>query len=857
MGLRHYFTRRKRERELAEELRSHREMAEDAFRRDDVPDHEARFAAQRAMGNVAQALEDSRAVWSFQWLDSLIQDVRYAIRGFVRTPAFALTVVGTIGLALGLNTALFTIFNAYVLRPFAVHDPYSLYQFTWITKSGEMHGFKAKEVDEIRRKNPAFVDALSFRYVMTRANGQQMLAQTISDNAFAMLGTEAAIGRTLLPGDELTLMLSDSSWKSKFASEPNVVGKHIQILGGSYEVVGVARPEFTGLTEVPPDFWIPLITTGPLANETGGLVGRLKPNLSPEQAKAALLVWSKQITADLPEGQRATSIHFMSAATSIRLNQPGFAAMIAPIVIAFALVLVIACANVANMMLARGMARQREIGVRLSMGAGRARLVRQLLTESLLLSVPAALAGVAISALTLRGTYELLMRSAPPVWLQVFRLVPIEADFRVFLFVFAAAVASTLLFGLVPAIQATRPGVMYATRGDFSADVRPARLRNALVVCQVTVCVLLMICSGILLRTGLKLQTRDPRLSTAGVLDIRFEPKIDVKLAEDLKQEPWVESAGTAWRPPMYGTLRGVFVSPGKEATRIGVGYNFVSPEYFDVFRIPLLRGRNFTADESRGEAPVAIVSEATAARLWPGQDALGQSFRVDPNAKENSWTKLPQVRSARVIGIARDVMSGWIGDGLDPTCVYFPTSPLGAKNSSLLVRVKGEPEIARRAFDETVASIAPGAVSFVVPMDQALVIQIYPFRASSWIALALGGLALALSLSGIYGVLSYLVTQRTKEIGIRMALGASTRQVVGIVMSQSMWLAVTGVVIGAGLALGVSRLFASQIEYVSTFDGIAYGGSIGVALMAALAAALVPSRRAATVDPVTALRCD
>ncbi len=856
MGLQHYFTRGKRERELSEELRVHREMAEDEFRRSGMTESEARFAAQKALGNVTSALEDSRAVWNFQWLESLMQDVRYAIRGFRRAPAFALTVVGTIGLALGLNTALFTIFNTYVLRPLAVRDPYSLYQFTWITKSGDWHGFHLRDFEEFRSVNPAFLDAILYRMVLTRMNGQQMAGQIVSDNAFVMLGAEAALGRTLLPGDDHTLVLSDAAWKSKFGGDSGILGKKLDLLGTSYEVVGVARPEFSGVMTVPPDFWIPPIPTGPQATETGRVIGRLKPNMTPEQAKAALAVWSRQATADLPEPRRATGVDFKSAATTIHITEPGFLTMIAPIVVAFGLVLLIACANVANLMLARAMARQREIGVRLSLGAGRVRLVRQLLTESLLLALPAALAGVAISESTIRFLQNLLFRTAPATWTQIIRFLPIESDFRVLLFVFLAAVVSTLLFGLAPAIQATRPGLAYAARGDFSADVRPARLRNALVVGQVTVCVLLLTCSGILLRAALKLRSSDVRLELAGVLDVHFNEGIDSKVANRLNEEPWIESIATASQAPLYGPLRAIHVSTGAQGALVRIGHDFVSPEYFGVFHIPLLRGRNFTAEESRSEAPVAIVSESTAARLWPGQDPLGQSLRIEPRGNVARWVKQPGYHVARVIGIARDVVSGFIWDGVDTTCIYFPTGPLGAKNGSLLVRVKGDPEAAKRTLDAAIAGVST-EVSFIVPMEEALAIQIYPFRASSWIAMALGGLALALSLSGIYGVLSYLVSQRTKEIGIRMALGASTAAVIRIVLSQSMRLAVVGIVIGATLALGVSRMFASQLQNVDTFDALAYLGSIAVALIAALAAAYVPSRRAANVDPVTALRCD
>jgi predicted permease len=857
MGLRHYFTRRKRDRELEEELRAHREMAEDELRRVGTPEGDIKFAAQRALGNVTTALEDSRAVWNFQWLESTMQDVRYALRGFFRAPAFVLTVVGTIGLALGLNTALFTLFNAYVLRPLAVRDPYSLYQFTWIAKNGDWHEFYLKDFEEFRRRNPAFSDALLYRTVMTRTDGRQMVGQVISSNSFAMLGTEAELGRTLLPGDDRTLVLSDTAWKTKFAGDAGILGKKLDILGDSYEVVGVARPEFNGVMFASVDYWIPPITTGPQASETGRVIGRLKPNMTLEQARAALEVWSRQATADLPESRRATGVHLISAATSISINEGGFLAIVAPIGVAFGLVLLIACANVANLMLARAMARQREIGVRLSLGAGRVRLVRQLLTESLLLSVPAALAGIAISQATVHYTQRLLLGTAPPTYMQIFRLVPLEADFRVFLFVFAAAVGSTLLFGLAPAIQATRPGLMYATRGDFSADVRPARLRSALVVSQVTVCVLLLTCSGVLLRTGLKLQASDVRLAVDGVLDVHSnEAVIDSKLVDRLRQEPWVESAAIAWRAPLYGPWRTIPVSPSAQGQLVGAGYDFVSPEYFDVFRIPLVRGRNFTAEESRSEAAVAIVSEATAARLWPGHDALGESFRIEPSRSTSKWVKQPGYHAARVIGVAKDMVSGFIWEGIDTTCIYFPTGPQGAKNMSLLVRPKENPAVARRALDTATSGVS-SEVSFIVPMDEAVAVQIYPFRASSWVGSALGALALALSLSGIYGVLSYLVSQRTKEIGIRMALGASTSSVVRIVLSQSMKLAVIGIVIGATLALGVSRLFASELQNVNTFDALAYLGSITIALLAALAASYVPSKRAASVDPVTALRCD
>lgn len=853
MGLRHYFTRRKRERELEEELRSHREMVEDELRRSGMSESEVRFAAQRAMGNMTVALEDSRAAWNLQWLESMFLDARYAVRNFLRAPAFALTVIGTIGLALGLNTTLFTIFNAYVLRPLAVRDPYSLYQLNWITKSGDFHQLKLTEFEALRRENPVFSDVMASTGTVTRSAGRHLLVSQVSTNAFNMLGIDANIGRPLLPGDSGVAVLSDASWSNKFGGDAQILGQKLEILGASYEIVGVARPEFTGLSDTPPDVWIPLLESGPGTARGLMVVGRVKPGVTPRQARAALAVWASQATADLPEPQRANTVRLESAATSIHWNAK-MMSVFAPLLAAFALVLVIACANVANMMLARAMARQREIGVRLSLGAGRARLIRQLLTESFLLAIPAALAGLLISHTTIRFTEVLLFRTMPPMLVELFHPVALTPDIRVFLFILAAATASTLLSGLVPAFQATRPGLLYATRGDFSADFHPARTRNALVVSQVTVCVLLLICSGILLRASRRLQESDVRLVAEGVLEIEFYANL-AKIADRLEREPWVESAGSAWRTPLMGPLRTIPVAPGANFVR--AGYNFVSPQYFSAFRIPLVRGRNFAVEESRSGAPVVIVSEATAERLWPGQDALGQTLRIEPDAKADAHKMLPAFHVARVIGIAGDVMSGWIGVGIDTTCIYFPTAPGAATSDVLLVRVKGEPEAVHRALDDAISSVAPGSVSSVVPVEQAVAMQIYPFRAASWIASFLGALALVLSLSGIYGVLSYLVSQRTKEIGIRIALGATTSSVVRIVLSQSMKLTFIGIMIGAALALGVSRLFASELQNVDTFDALAYLGSIAVALLAAFAAAYVPSRRAASIDPVTALRCD
>lgn len=286
-------------------------------------------------------------------------------------------------------------------------------------------------------------------------------------------------------------------------------------------------------------------------------------------------------------------------------------------------------------------------------------------------------------------------------------------------------------------------------------------------------------------------------------------------------------------------------------------GFNFVSPSYFNLFRIPILKGRNFSTDEGLAEASLTIVSQKTAEHFWPGANPIGQVIRISPEAKGSQWLKVPAFHSAVVIGVVQDVMSGGPAAGIDTSCFYFPTSPSGPQNDALLVRTRGDFGMVRRQLDDAVAQVSKDAISFLIPTEQAIALDIYPFRVASWIGSALGCLALVLTVSGLYGVLSYFVSQRTKEIGIRMALGSSAAGVVRIVVALSMKLASIGIVIGTVLALGVSMIFASTFEEIKVFDLVAYFLGIAAAAGSALAAAYYPARRAAAVDPMTALRCD
>jgi len=849
--LRVWTQRRRFEADLAEEVRIHRELAKECGRQ---------------FGPEALALENSRAVWGVGWMDTLRQDVRYALRSFRKSPAFALTVIGTIGLGLGLNTTMFTVFDAYVLKTVAVRDPHSLYNVWWKSSSGRWRA-SWRPFQDLRKQGIVFSDVAATEVLAAPLDGRFEWGALVSGNYFQMVQPGVLMGRLIepedaaVPGAGAVMVISYATWKNRYGGDPAILGRKVRLRNQPFEIIGVTSPSFSGLGEVPLDCWIPLSTHslvndgpdlfGPAQPDTLRLTARLKPGVTPETARAAVWTWASHINAGLPGDERVRSVKVMSAATAIALT-PQTLVTFAPVFVAFGLVLAISCANVSNMMLARALARQREIGIRLSLGAGRPRLIRKLLTESLLLAAPAAAAGMAISQATIGCAQWLMMATVPAAFSKIIRVPQLAPNARVFLFMLAASVAATLVFGLIPAIQTTRTALVQANRGDFSSDHRPSRLRSILVTAQAAVCSLFLIYAGVMLRSELRVTAVDVGMRTAGVFDVRASARFHAQAEQKLAALPGIEAANV-WRAPLYGELRQMGVIPGGGRNEFQAGYNFVSPEYFSVLRIPLVRGRFFTAEEARGQAAVAVISEATARKFWPGQDALGQSIAISSGRqKDERSDRLPSFCASQVIGIARDATNGFVANGVDSTCIYFPTfGTVG--NESLLVSVKGGKDSGKRLLEGALN----GIVDQINPMDEVLATMIYPFRVAFWITGFLAALALVLTVSGIYGVLSYLVSQRSKEIGVRLALGASAGAVVRMVVSQSMRMAGVGIALGVAFALMVAPLFAHQLQTMEPYDGAVYVAGAALVTLAALAAACFPCRRAAQIDPVITLRCD
>jgi predicted permease len=822
---------------------------------------QARLAALREAGGMEQIKEECREARGTAWLEQTLRDIRYALRSFRRSPGFVLTVAGTIALGLGLNTALFTAFNAYVLRPLSIHDPYSLYRFTWTNRSGQEHAFSWPEYQDLEKSHHAFSEVAAVESLYTRLDGHPVQGQLVTGNYFQMLGVGAALGRTLLPEDatvpgrDPVIVLSHAIWRNRFGSQSDIIGRKITLRGYPMQVVGIARQGFQGLGESPQDFWVPLTMASHLQEgpdlfgaehpEQLMVIGRVKKSLGVSGTQADLAVWSHRITAALPTDRQAVNIILRSNATIIPLT-PELLLVFSPLAVAFGLVLLLACTNVTNMMLARALTRQREIGIRLSLGAARARLIRQLLTESILLSIPAAILGFAIAQLTIRAALRVMFATVPPDLLELLHPMPLPVDGRVFGFMMMAALLSALLFGLAPALQATRGNVMLAARVEsLSMDLRPTRLRNALVVTQITVCTLLLIACGALVRTTIAMSHVDLGFQTHGVIAMHLLDGERARVLQTLATDPEVEAIVAASSIPLGGLVPSVTIS-GQNDVTIKSAYNDISSNYFDVLHIPMIRGRHFAPTEAGLESSVAILSAAAAQRLFPKTNPLGQVVHLTGK----------RAGSVQVIGIAEDVVTCCIAYGKDAALLYLPTLPSTAQRS-LLVRVRGEVEANRRRLDAELRTRAPGAVDDIHSLDQYHTMGLYPFRAASFIGLAVGVVALLLTVSGVYGVLSYLVMQRTKEMGIRMALGATPRAVTGLIWKQSLGLAALGLSLGVPFAFTLSRFLASQMLFLRVFDMATFGAGVLLVLTAALLAGYIPSRKAARVDPMETLRYD
>jgi predicted permease len=866
------------ERELDEELAFHIERETHKHIANGLSPADARARALARFGSVPLAADECRDARGIGLVEDLTRDVVYAFRAFRRAPLAAITIIATVALGLGLVTAVFTVYNTMLFRTDVVRNPGELFTVELrLPLSAERVPTTRADYEAMRRETSVFTDAAALDLgTLTRLEGRPAAGALVSGNFFQMLGVQSALGRPLLPEDDArfagrsVIVLSHAGWRNLFDADQGIIGRRVMINNTPFEIVGVMPDGFRGLGLATPAYWAPLASAGQFRDVFAGreetmaieVVGRLSRDLSPEAAAAALGVWAAR-ALESRAGSNTADGRVSVTLTPRQGTEPGDALealmAFAPLFFAFGLILLIGCANVANLLLARSLARQREIGVRLSLGASRRRIIRQLLTESLLLSLAAAACGLVVSRLILEGLLAAAITLPPPDMVQAIGLLNLTVpaqDWRVVLFIVAGATMSAMFFGLAPALQATRLDLVRTMRGDITRDARPGRARHALISLQVGASALLLIGAVIFLRGAMTAASQPPAIRTSDTVRVSVanEPR-RASLVQAVMAEPSVALVSSS-SPPTEAVIE------TGTSGRARVEQLAVSSAYFDVLGIDILRGRGFTPAERSADAGVVVVSETIARRLWPNGDSLGQQMRIEPRQPASAGSESLPTRTMTVIGVARDPgrLSGM--SYLETfRGVYLPAS-LETPGTWLMLRVRGNPDEVRQVLLDRLTRVDP-ALTNIVTLRTLATLQSNVLRMGFWVTVILGGLALILTVSGLFSVLSYVVEQQAKDIGVRMALGAAGKDVVQLVLSQSLRPVGIGLVAGAGLALALAILLlslpgaAEAADWVHVLDPAAYGVSIVTIVTSCALAVSVPALRATRIDPIATLRKD
>jgi predicted permease len=824
-------------------------------------------------------------------MSTFLHDLKFGARLLAKTPGFTAIAALSLALGIGANTTIFTLVNAVLLNPLPVEDPSQLVSI-WTTDERNQpnqaaFGFlqtSPLNFRDLRDKNEVFSGITGHTGVpmnITGGTGQpeQVFGEMVTGNYFSVLGARPLVGRGFLPdedqtpGAKLVAVLGYGEWQKRYGGDPSIVGRTITLNGNAFTVVGVMPKGFKGTNAIgAPALWVPYMTypqttTGffrELAepNSRRGLVfnmtGRLKPGVSVQQAEANLKTIARQLEQEYPNENQGRSVTLIPLAQAT-IN-PGFRDNIVKagglLMTIVGLVLLIACANVANLLLARAAARQKEIAVRLSLGAGRGRLVMQLLTEGALLALLGGVAGLLL-AYWAQG----LLWSFRPPFLAA-DAIDLQPDTRVLLFTLAVSVATGVLFGLVPAIQASRPDLVVELKEKTSAPSGSNRLfslRNVLVSAQVALSLIALVGAGLFLRSLQNAQQISPGFDAPHLAVLSFDlgaqgyteergRQFQQRVIERAASVPGVDSVSVASTVPLFagGFARTVFLE-GQDASdrRAGrlVQISIVGPHYLEALGIPLLRGRTLSERDQPNTPMAVVINESMAKRFWPEQDAIGKRFKFFGQDFFN-----------QVVGIAKDSKYNFIGEEETPfiyqaaTQVYQPQLSLfvkAAQPQAVLGTVRGEIQQLDRNLPLT------SVFTLTEIFDQAL----WAPRMAAWLLATFAGLSLALSVIGIYGVMAYLVSQRTRELGIRMALGASRADVVRLVVLQGLRLTIMGVVFGLAVSFAVTRLAVSLLYSVSPTDLVTFTAVPLLLAAAALAASYLPALRATRIDPMVALR--
>jgi predicted permease len=877
--------------DLEEEVRSHLEMEEQENLEFGLPPDEAHYAALRRFGNVALVQERSRNMWRWNSLETLWQDLCYGLRQLRRSPGFTAVAILTLALGIGANTAIFSVVNAVLLRKLPVRNPQELVALATVGPYGvgsfSYPGFKRFRDENRVCSEMAAIGWLNQLDASLDGQAETVEGRIVSGNFFSLLGVGAGVGRTLTSEDEKTPqssavgVISYGYWKRRFGLNPSVVGRNITLNRTPFTIVGVTPASFSG-PDVGrlPDIYVPMTMEPAFHDERSWLdqpdyhwlniMGRLKPGMSREQARADLEVIHRQVQADIPtkgwspaerKDLLSTRLDVRSAASGFSFGLPKqFSGALSILMGMVGLVLLIACANVTNLLLGRATVRQKEIAVRLAIGAGRFRLIRQLLTESAVLAIVAGAVGLLCAYWASDGIVALMSAGQDPIFLDL------HPDPRVLGFTAAIALLATMLFGLAPALRGTRLDLTPALKesaGSLGSKRSRQGLGKGLVVSQVALSLLLLFGAGLFVRTLENLENLDPGFDRKGVLLFDLDPTksgykgpavstLYKQLLEHIDAIPGVGSASLLEMEPITGgggwdnsvSVEGYSSRPDENTT---VYLNSVGPRYFETLHTPLLLGRDFSSQDTETSQKVAIINQTMARYFFGNSNPIGRKF---------GWYGDGQNRAQfEIVGVVKDSKYGILREQI-PRTAYLDCFQLPLGGMTIAVRTSLKPSAVISQIRKEIRSIDPGLrPGGFTTLEEHVDNSLGHERLMATLSSLFAGLAVLLACVGLYGVMAYAVARRTNEIGIRMALGAGRAQIVGTILRDSALLILAGVALGLPFAIAAARLISSRLYGLKPADPMTIAGAIILLTAVAALAGYIPARRATKVDPLVALR--
>jgi putative ABC transport system permease protein len=815
----------------------------------------------------------------------VVTDARHSLRMLRSSPGFTLAALAAIAVGIGANTAIFSIVNAVLLKPVPFPDPDRLVVFQTTSPQGAFNAGSPAKFQHWREQTSVVQDVAAYRSNVVNYTGgafpEQLRADQVSASYFRLFGAPVQRGRTFgpdedRPGGDRVAVLSHGLWTRRFGGDPSVIGKTISLSGDPYTVIGIISPRFDVEEFGPaPELWIPF-QLNPQTQDQGHyfqVAGRLTPGVTLEQAQARLKLSAAEYNRKFPNALRANQGFSVESLRDALISNVRGTLWILLGAVSF--VLLIACANVANLLLVRATGRKREIAIRAAIGAGRGRIIRQLLTESVLLFLAGGAMGLVVGIVGIRALLAVNTAGLPRVGENG---SVVDVDWRVLVFTLLVSLGTGVLFGLIPALHASGADLSAALKesaGRSGTGFRQNRTRAVLVVAEVALALVLLIGTALLVRTAVALRTVDPGFDTTHVLTMRMSmsgarylksegvEQVVRDGVERLRALPGVVAASATCCVPLEGGYGLPFLVVGRPLQQGpfhgGGGWLTVSPGYFEVFKTPVKRGRAFNETDTGRSPPVVVINESMARQYWAKGDPLNDRLVIGRGVMQE-FADEPE---RQIIGIVGDVRDGGLNNEPNPT-MYIPQAQVPDAANALNVRITPmawvirtgrEPYSLSGPIQEALRQATGLPVSEIRTMDQVVIRSTSRERFNMWLMTVFGVSALLLAAIGIYGLMAYSVEQRTQEIGIRLALGANASQVKNMVVAQGMRFAVVGVVIGMASALALTRFIASVLYGVEARDPTAFAAAPAILTLVALLATWLPARRASRVDPIEALR--